>query len=384
MKIILPNYVKKALKTLHNAGFDAWIVGGSVRDSIMGKPPQDYDIATSAKPQQVINLFERTIPTGVKHGTVTVLIDKNSIEITTFRTESGYNDSRHPDSVSFVLDITEDLSRRDFTVNAIAYNEENGLFDPFDGYNDIKNKILKTVGDAKTRFNEDALRIMRLFRFASQLEFEIDEQTFLAANDCAPLLIKISPERVREELIKTLCGNKPEKLNFLLKTNCLSHLGLLDNYYVRNNICFIPAKANLRFIYFCYSNSIDIQKICKTLKTSNNFLKECESVVSLLNNHLPESKADIKRILSNTHIDYFKSYISIYEALSGCENLSDNLSDILKNNEPYKIEMLKISGEDLKMLGYSGRNIGKTLNFLLDKVIKNPEKNTVENLKALL
>ncbi len=382
MKLFLPDYVKYALNTLKNAGFDVWIVGGSVRDSIMGKLPQDYDIATSALPEQVIKLFEKTIPTGIKHGTVTVVLEKNNIEITTFRTEKGYDDSRHPNEVSFVSDIKEDLSRRDFTVNAIAYNES-GIYDPFSGTQDIKNKVLKTVGKAHERFREDALRIMRLFRFACVLDFKIEKDALQGAIDCSDLLKKVSVERIREELLKMLCGASPCVFNELLKTGSLSFIGLTEKMQVPKELNILPALPAQRLSYFCYKNKLNVLNICTALKTSNEFSKECQCIYSLLDFKNINSKLEIKKQMFKYGADYVRSYISVVDALNDA-NLSAMYEEIINNNEPYKIDMLKLNGDDIKELGYSGKDVGKALEFLTNRVIENPEDNTGEKLKSLL
>ena len=197
MKFNLPKKIEYVLDTLINSGHSAYIVGGCVRDLLCGKKPHDYDITTSALPHETQALCDKTVATGIKHGTVTVIIDGEPIEVTTFRTEHEYSDSRHPESVNFVSNVAEDLARRDFTVNAMCYNHIDGLLDLFGGKEDINNKVLKSVGEAKTRFSEDALRILRLFRFAATLDFTIEKNTFNAAIKCAPSLKNISAERIK-------------------------------------------------------------------------------------------------------------------------------------------------------------------------------------------
>ena len=212
MNIILPDFIKKCIKNLNNNGFSAFVVGGAIRDLIMNKTPHDFDIATNAPAQTVMKIFKNSIPTGLKHGTVTVIIDGNSIEITTFRTESNYFDNRHPEQIKFVDDICSDLSRRDFTVNAIAYNEKDGIIDEFGGIDDIKNKIIRTVGNPELRFKEDALRILRCFRFAAQLNFTIEQNKQKCAEILTDSLFNISYERIFIELKKTFISKNPSKL----------------------------------------------------------------------------------------------------------------------------------------------------------------------------
>ena len=214
MKINLPKEVKKAIALLEAKGFVAYVVGGCVRDSVMGKEPADWDITTSAKHEQTAQSFKdyRTIETGIKHGTLTVLIDQMPLEITTFRIDGRYSDQRRPDSVSFTQDLKLDLSRRDFTVNALAYSPRTGLVDEFDGLGDIKNKVIRCVGQPDARFQEDALRILRALRFASVLDFEIEKSTAQSLFKNRALLDKISAERIQIELIKLLAGPAVERV----------------------------------------------------------------------------------------------------------------------------------------------------------------------------
>lgn len=212
MHINLPKKVDYILKKLQEQGFEAYVVGGCVRDALLGREPEDWDITTSAKPEQVKEIFRRTIDTGIQHGTVTVMIEKEGFEVTTYRIDGDYEDSRHPAEVQFTSDLIEDLKRRDFTINAMAYNEEEGLVDAFSGVGDLKNGIIRCVGDSIERFSEDALRMLRAVRFAGQLDFEIEEKTKQAIVELSPNLEKISAERIRVELDKLLCSKRPEHL----------------------------------------------------------------------------------------------------------------------------------------------------------------------------
>lgn len=212
MNIELPKQVKQIIDTLQAQGYEAYAVGGCVRDAILGRVPQDWDITTSALPKQVKSLFRRTIDTGIQHGTVTVLLDKEGFEVTTYRVDGKYEDGRHPTEVSFTASLAEDLKRRDFTINAMAYNETEGLVDLFHGAEDLERGIIRCVGVAKERFSEDALRILRAFRFSAQLDFSIEEETLAAARELADTLRKISAERIYAELTKLLVSAHPERL----------------------------------------------------------------------------------------------------------------------------------------------------------------------------
>ncbi|MBQ9767075.1 MAG: CCA tRNA nucleotidyltransferase [Lachnospiraceae bacterium] len=212
MVLELPRKVKQIIDTLQAQGYEAYAVGGCVRDAMLGREPQDWDITTSALPGQVKALFRRTVDTGIQHGTVTVLLEKEGFEVTTYRVDGTYEDGRHPTEVSFTASLTEDLKRRDFTINAMAYNETEGLVDLFHGAEDLKQGVIRCVGVAKERFSEDALRILRAFRFSAQLDFSIDEETLQAARELATTLKKISAERIFAELTKLLLSGHPERL----------------------------------------------------------------------------------------------------------------------------------------------------------------------------
>jgi tRNA nucleotidyltransferase (CCA-adding enzyme) len=217
MRIAIPEKVKFIIDTLERDGFEAFAVGGCVRDSILNKQPKDWDITTNASPEEVKSIFKRTIDTGIEHGTVTIMLDKEGFEVTTYRIDGKYEDNRHPSEVIFTRNLRDDLLRRDFTINAMAYNESVGLVDLFGGINDLENGIIKAVGDPLQRFSEDALRIMRGVRFAAVLGFEIEEKTFDAMKVLAHNLASISAERVREELLKLIMGKYPEKLHLAYK-----------------------------------------------------------------------------------------------------------------------------------------------------------------------
>lgn len=209
---VLPRQVKQIIDTLQQHGYEAYAVGGCVRDAMLGRTPQDWDITTSALPIQVKALFRRTIDTGIQHGTVTVLLEKEGFEVTTYRVDGKYEDGRHPSEVAFTASLTEDLKRRDFTINAMAYNETEGLVDLFHGAEDLKAGVIRCVGEAKERFSEDALRILRAFRFSAQLDFTLEEKTLQAAGELAETLKKISAERIYAELTKLLWSEHPERL----------------------------------------------------------------------------------------------------------------------------------------------------------------------------
>ena len=218
MRIELPDKVRLIIQKLTDGGYEAYAVGGCVRDSLLGKEPNDWDITTSASPYEVKSLFRRTIDTGIQHGTVTVMLGKEGFEVTTYRIDGKYEDGRHPEKVTFTKSLEEDLKRRDFTVNAMAYNDETGIVDLFDGLRDMECGIIRAVGNPYDRFNEDALRILRAVRFAAQLDYKIDDDTLRAAGELAENLNRISAERIRVELEKLLTSKHPDKLLILYET----------------------------------------------------------------------------------------------------------------------------------------------------------------------
>ncbi len=367
----IPQKIEFILNRLIENGHKAYIVGGCVRDILLGKTPNDYDITTSAKPEEIISLFERTIPTGIKHGTVTVLIDKTPIEVTTFRLETNYTDNRHPDKVEFVTDIAKDLARRDFTVNAMAYNHNEGLIDLYGGKADLENKILRTVGDSERRFKEDALRILRLFRFASVLNFSIEENTLNSALSLSHLLQNVSRERIFTELKKAILGENLEIFTDLiicgglefLSLNKLPNINQIKKHHDNPLIClylFLDAKA------------------LEQLNPSNKEREFFTLFNKLAKLPLPETKADIKEMLNICDPQTLKAFFELREW-----DLSP-IDEILNSNEPYKISHLAIGGKTLIEHGFKGEQIGEILEHLRKAVINDPTKNNPQDLLNLI
>lgn len=412
-------------------GFCAYLVGGCVRDALMGRASGDIDIASSAKPDELEHLLSqhniKYIETGIKHGTVTAVLDKTPYEITTFRTEGIYKDNRHPENVAFVEDICLDLSRRDFTVNAIAYNEKDGLVDPFNGLEDINNKTLRAVGDPDKRFREDALRIMRGLRFASVLGFEIEEKTKSAIFRNKELLKNIAVERIFTELKKLLSGSNVEnvlleyrdviavvipelKATFDFPQNTKWHLYDVYTHIVKS-VAVSPEKDYIRFTLLLH----DISKPeCKTtdkagqdhfkghpvagaekaaeilnrLKVSRDFFNKVTKLVRIHDFHILYDKANIKHWLRELGAERTFDFIDVKIADLATHNLDyagkelellysikELTQQIVDNKEPYKISDLKISGNDLVSIGYNGAQISKEMDELLGFVIENPASN---------
>lgn len=380
----IPSKIEYVIDTLCENGFEAYIVGGCVRDMLMGKEPNDFDVTTSAEPNEVQAIFPKTVPTGIKHGTVTVIADKTPIEVTTFRTEGSYTDHRRPDSVVFVKNLKDDLARRDFTVNAMAYNKNSGVVDYFGGKQDLNIGILRTVGNPLERFNEDALRILRLFRFASVLDFEIESKTLVAALKLLPELETVSRERIYTELSKAVTGKNVNVLSLLIENEGLKFLKiskLPDFEAIKRCNSF-----NTAFFTFLYLSSEDAESTLGMLKPSNALKLYFSDMCSLLSLPLPETSIEIKRLLSKFSPTVLEDYFKIYAAIhnENTNSASQLLSEIITNNEPYLISHLAIDGGILKKSGFSGREIGEKLDFLLKRVIENPELNTEKELKKIL
>lgn len=374
MTFNLPKEIEYCINTIEAHGFEAWCVGGAVRDHIMQRDPGDYDVTTNALPENVISMFEKTVPTGLKHGTITVLINGTPIEVTTYRTESGYSDHRRPETIDFVNRVDGDLFRRDFTMNAICYHMSRGIYDPLHGIDDIKSKLIRAVGNAEQRFNEDALRILRAFRFSAQLDFALESSTLSAALKKADTLSIISAERIASEFKRTILSPTPERINPLFLAGGFEHIGINKNAYVSDKIINSPADFPLRFALLCKENNLDSHRISDALKLDNSNKSDVsifEKMLSMAFN----SHADIRRLLSiggpkltNTLLEY------------SAPQMLNNLNEILTRGDAYKVSMLDIRGNDLISIGIEGKNIGKTLETLLNEVIEDPKLNKKEYL----
>ena len=368
-----PKYVRNVLKTLSSHGYPACIVGGCVRDMILRVPPNDWDIATAATPEELLELFPDSIPTGIKHGTVTVRSGGQFVEVTTFRDDGEYLDHRHPDHVSFVGDLNTDLSRRDFTINAIAVTATGVLVDPYHGIDDIRSGIIRAVGSPKQRFEEDALRMLRAFRFSSRLGFEIEEDTFFAIMANAQILLTASPETLYTVIA---CG--------LLDTYLLKHLSR-DDGLIR--ISSIRKKALPRWALFCAILLADdcienVSGFLRSLRLDNRTIRCCSDACSLLMKAPPETEVDWKKLLRKTGVDSVECAALCWDALYG-GGFEEQLRKVLKSGECFSLKYLAVNGHDLAALGLKGKQLGNMLEFLLDYVIEYPENNRRELLLAL-
>ena len=434
MKIDLPENVKNIIEELNKAGYEAYAVGGCVRDSILGRVPNDWDITTNAKPLDVKSIFRRTVDTGLKHGTVTVLIGKEPYEVTTYRIDGEYEDSRHPKEVSFTSDLKEDLLRRDFTINAMAYNDTDGLVDIFGGMEDIEAKVIRCVGEPKERFSEDALRLLRAIRFAAQLGYNIEEKTYEAIKELSPTLKNISAERIQAELNKILVSDNPSMLKTAFET------GLTAQFIPELDVCFNTVQNNP---HHCYNVGDHIIKAIESIEPEKTLrltmllhdiakpqckktgedgidhfhghqIKSSEMAVEILrrlkydNDTIDKTKRFVKyhderleagtkimrramnRIGADAFPDIFKVWVADVSAQSDYQReekfarIERNKSDyeeIIAKNECVTLKDLAVTGRDLINAGMqAGPALGEVLDQMLKDVIEEPEHNNKEYL----
>jgi len=388
--IDLPSNVKYILDKLNENGYEAYIVGGCVRDSIMGITPHDWDITTSAEPMDIKAFFKHTYDTGIKHGTITVLMDKVGYEVTTYRVDGIYEDNRRPKEVFFTRNLKDDLIRRDFTMNAIAYNEKDGFVDLFGGREDIDNKIIRGVGCPADRFDEDALRMLRAVRFSSQLGFDIEEETFEAVKDKAGLIKNISKERIREEFLKLINGKFVGRIPLLWESGLLgfvsSDADAMARAYgkeITEEITAANSNGYARLIIFLERmGHKKAETFMKELKFDNKTMK---SVISVISNNVIsdiENAYAVKKKLNIMGTQNFELLLEVKEAqgkdVSGIRDLYES---VIKNEECFMIKDLKINGNILMENGLaSGKEIGLKLNTLLDEVMKDPSLNKEDKL----
>lgn len=388
-QITIPKYVKNILLGLQARGHLAYLVGGCVRDYIMEITPQDWDICTSALPEEVIEIFPGSKPTGLKHGTVTVIIGTKSAEVTTFRTEGDYRDHRRPDSVTFVSNLISDLSRRDFTMNAIALSPDGMISDPYDGIKDIQNKTIRCVGDANVRFGEDALRMFRALRFSARLGFNIDYDTLSAIESKSHLAAELAPERVHEELEKILLTSRPDTMSAVIS------FGLLKKYIPGagwkmpdfSAIANMQKKALPRWAAFSimlqkYGYIPSVEEFLLALRLDGRTIRVCEAASEILKNPVPTDKLGWKKLLNRFGVDSVSCAVMAYDAING-ENCEKDLKAILKSGECFSLKHLAVTGDDLLNLGLKGPELGEMLSFLLDYVMEYPDNNKREILLEL-
>lgn len=434
MKIQLPEKVNTIIQTLQEHGYEAYAVGGCVRDSLLGREPRDWDITTSASPDETKKLFARTVDTGIEHGTVTVLLGKEGFEVTTYRIDGKYEDSRHPTEVIFTRNLREDLLRRDFTINAMAYNDTEGIVDIFGGMDDLKRKIIRCVGNARERFGEDALRIMRGVRFAAQLGFSLEKETKEAMTELAPTLEKISAERIQTELVKLLVSDSPELIReayhlgitavILPEFDEMMRTGQETKYHrydvgehTVQAVCNVPPDKVLRLTMLLHDvakpemKTVDAdgtahfkghdirgeqkaKEILRRLKFDNDTIHKVTKLVRWHDYRMPAEKKNVRKAMSKISAELFPMYLlvkradilahSMYRREEELENLSGLqkcYEEIVADHECVSLKQLAVTGTDLIGIGMKpGKQIGEVLNELLRIVLEYPEFNNKEHL----
>ena len=386
----IPAYVHTVIDVLQKAGKKAYPVGGCVRDLLRGVTPHDFDLTTSATPDEMLEILKdfRIIPTGAAHGTLTVLSDGVPLEITTHRTDGDYADGRHPDAVSFTRDLLEDLKRRDFTVNAMAWDKKEGVIDPFDGQNDLKRGVIRAVGDAPTRFREDALRILRCFRFSSKLNFTVEEDTLKGAAATKEGLSQISAERIFAELTRTLTAPYPELgLLAMEQTGCTKYVFLdtVPDLSLAKRLQDLPEDAPLRLAALLHSCSFEAaESLCRRLRASNAFTDATLSYLSAASEPLPTTPYEARRYVC-THFPYFEKGLLLFGLLHNADtkNPLALCRKVLRDGTAVELRRLTVSGKELQTeLGVLPAMTGKMLLRLQDAVWQQPDLNQKKALLA--
>lgn len=434
MYTAIPGNAIKIINILEGSGYEAYVVGGCVRDTFLGRTPDDWDITTSASPEQIKSLFRRTVDTGIAHGTVTVLMNDEHYEVTTFRIDGDYADHRHPGNVMFTASLEEDLKRRDFTINAMAYNPSVGLVDKFGGIGDLKAGIIRCVGDPIERFSEDALRILRAFRFSAQLGFDIHEDTSRAASEKAADLKYVSAERISAELIKLIMSDHPEKLidaynagvtkyflpefdEMALTTQKNPHHNDTVAEHTVNALRNSPSNRVIRLTMLLHdcgkpkvsrfdengvqhfrghgAASADMAKnVMRRLKLNNDTIKKVCILIKYHDWHLVPDEVNVRRLVSEIGPDMFEALVKVqyadvsshsdYRKEEKLKRIVDekNIYDkVMERGDCVSLKDLELSGDDIRTLGVSpGPRIGEILNKAFDEVLKDPAKNDHEYL----
>ena len=436
MNIQLPEKAQQIIKTLQSHGYEAYAVGGCIRDSLLGRTPGDWDITTSALPEETKALFDKTFDTGIEHGTITVLMGKEGFEVTTYRIDGKYEDSRHPSEVTFTRCLSEDLLRRDFTINAMAYNDEDGIVDLFDGMADLEKKVIRCVGNAEARFGEDALRIMRAVRFSAQLGFEIEEQTQAAIRKLAFSLKNISAERIQVELIKLLTSPHPEQIRLAYELGITEVMlpefdRMMETAQETPHHCHNVGEHTIAALQHCPSDKIlrltmlfhDMGKpekktmdengiahfkghavvseaiakeIMHRLKFDNDTLRKVTKLVYYHDLRMPATPRNVRRAMNRIGTELFPYYLNVRRAdtlaqsmfrreekLENIQEIENIYLQIMELQQCVSLKNLAVKGGDLLAVGVErGPQIGETLNKLLELVLEEPEKNQKELLLA--
>lgn len=410
VEIKMPKGAEFIIRSLEKSGFEAYIVGGCVRDAVLGREPEDWDITTSARPEEVKSIFRTTVDTGIEHGTVTVLLPKDetgeevrSFELTTFRIDGEYEDSRHPKRVSFTSSLTEDLARRDFTINAMAYHMDMGLIDPFSGMIDLENKTLRAVGKAEERFKEDALRMMRGIRFSAQLNFSLEEDCFMGMRKLRENLGKVSKERIAVELWKLLASEHPEKVEMLFSTGLSPYITRdfpkIGEAGIPILIPEAPKEKILRFGLFLRNVPMYAGKILRELKLDRMTIDGASRFAKLFSENEVENPYALRKRIASDGMKMTRDFYVMQEAiLKKKENTESDrlyltilqervewLKEIEKRQDCVSFSEMKLGGKDLISLGVSpGKALGELLHCAFDYVLHYPSENDKEKLISYL
>ena len=426
----MPKGAEFIIRSLENAGFEAYIVGGCVRDGILGRDPEDWDITTIAKPDEIKRIFSHTVDTGIEHGTVTVLVPPEevergirSFEVTTYRIDGEYTDHRHPNAVSFTGSLEEDLARRDFTINAMAYHMERGIIDPFHGQEDLEKKIVRAVGKAKDRFAEDALRMMRGIRFSAQLDFSLDEEAYLGIESLKESLENVSKERIAVELWKLLASAHPDKVEMFFSTGLAPYITedfpKIQESGIPKLLPFAPVEKIVRFGLFLRNVPDLARKILRDLKLDRESIEGGSHFAALFSEEEVESSYALRKRIARYGLKMVRDFYEMRLALlqqDEAESYSPLESDLLEakrrtgeiiitkkqaesivkerllwitkvesEKNCVSLSELMLSGKDLISLGVSpGKRMGEILQLAFDRVLQEPKENEKEKLISYL
>jgi len=392
----IPKQAESIIERLEANGFEAYVVGGCVRDSLLGREPGDWDITTQATPGEVKSLFGRTIDTGIAHGTVTVMRGRKAYEVTTYRIDGTYEDGRHPKEVSFTPDLEEDLKRRDFTINAMAYSHRTGLVDIFGGEKDLGEKRIRCVGNPRDRFGEDALRILRALRFSAQLGFEIDPETRKALRDLAPSLRHISKERIQAELTKLLLSANPDDIRMVFEDGIAPWISKTFAQIKQEDVRLsrkFPANVPLRWAALLrYQTEDKAQDVLRELKMDNGTIARVKLLVRWWQRPVGTDEKGIRKTMSQMPGDAYDDLLAMKQACGGSpESLKDleaitRLTGLIRSRgDCISLNTLAVTGKDLISKGMKpGKAMGQALGVLLDMVLEDPGKNEKEELLAEL
>ena len=392
----MPVQVEEILGKLREHGYEAFAVGGCVRDAILGRIPGDWDITTSAHPEEVKQVFGHTIDTGLQHGTVTVMRDHIGYEITTYRIDGEYEDGRHPKEVVFTAELREDLRRRDFTINAMAYSHETGIVDIFGGTEDLAARRIRCVGDAGERFTEDALRILRAVRFSAQLGFSIEEMTWQALCELAPSLVHVSKERVQVELTKTLLSDRPEYIwkteaaglaPYISKTFPEVFAAWKERKRISGAAAHLPAEKALRWAYFLSpAGEESCVRVLRELKMDNDTIDKAKILSRFAFTQIEPEEVSVRRAMSAMEDMVFDWLLLLQkvlmpERMDAVEMVRSLAKQIRERSDCIRLKTLAVTGKDLIQAGIQpGPALGKTLHLLFEKVLENPAWNEKDRL----